>query len=132
MTRVPALRGRDVLQGQDKLGVLVGGQDRDQVVGLKDEAHPVPAEAGQRAPAQFRQVAPFQVHRALAGRVQGADHVEDGGLARTGGAAQGAELPGPDIQVQPVHRPDLDIALPVYPAHPGKPDNQFLAHLKSP
>ena len=87
--------------------VLPGGEHRQQVEGLEDEADVVAAEAGQRGVVQRGELAPGDDHRPGRRRVQPGQAVHQRGLARSGRAHDRGEPAGGDVQVdavQGVHR----------------------------
>ncbi|KAG1393634.1 hypothetical protein G6F59_014324 [Rhizopus arrhizus] len=101
-----ALRGVEVGQQQRQLDVLLRGQHRHQVVELEHEADVVAAPGRQLAAAHLVDALAFDADLAAAGVVQAADQVEQGGLARTGGAHQRDEVAARDVQgdaVQHLH-----------------------------
>ncbi|KAG1081628.1 hypothetical protein G6F40_015417 [Rhizopus arrhizus] len=97
-----ALRGVEVGQQQRQLDVLLRGQHRHQVVELEHEADVVAAPGRQLAAAHLVDALAFDADLAAAGVVQAADQVEQGGLARTGGAHQRDEVAARDVQVDAV------------------------------
>src|SRR3546814_6868575 len=80
---------------------------RHQVVELEHEADVVAAPLRQLAGAHAVDARAVDLDLAAAGRVQAADQVEQGGLARTRGTHQRDEVALVDVQVQAVQHGDL-------------------------
>src|SRR3546814_14184058 len=80
---------------------------RHQVVELEHEADVVAAPLRQLAGAHAVDARAVDLDLAAAGRVQPADPVEQGGLARTRGTPQRDEVALVDVQVQAVPHGDL-------------------------
>src|SRR5215203_3172871 len=88
-----------------KLDVLDRGEDRDQVVGLEDEAHLLGPKA--RPPPVGHALYGLAVHVDLAvGEVvEPGEDVQQRGLPRSGRPHDGDHLPAPDPEVHPPERP---------------------------
>ncbi len=67
----------DALKAQHELGILIGGQHGDEIIGLKNETDSVPAHPGQLSPPQSRQVAALDPDTPARGNIQSPDQVED-------------------------------------------------------
>ena len=67
---------------QRQLDVLLGGERRDQVVGLEDEADALAAQLGELLVVELRQVGVADVHGARRERVESGEAVHQGALAR--------------------------------------------------
>src|SRR3546814_8914276 len=92
---------------QRQLVVALRVQHRLQVVELEHEADVLAAPLRQLAGAHAVDARAVDLDLAAAGRVQAADQVEQGGLARTRGTHQRDEVALVDVQVQAVQHGDL-------------------------
>ena len=105
--RVPAPLGRrQVRQQERQLHVPLRRQHRQEVIELEHEAHVGGPPPGQRAAGKLVDALAVDRDVARGGRVQPADEVEQGRLARSGWAHQGEEVALGDVQVDAVQ--DLD------------------------
>ena len=111
MDPVAALRLGDALDDHHDLGILVGTEDWQQVVGLKHEADPVAAQVAELLAGEHPEVCALESDSARRRRVQSADQVERGRLARAGRAADRRELPAAHRQRQAAQRLDPLISL---------------------
>src|SRR5690606_14493315 len=93
-------------QQQRQLDVAGGSEHRQQVVELEHEADVVGAPAGQLPPRSLREVVVADDHLSGGRGVEAAEQVQQGGLAGTRGPHQGEELPGGDLEVEPLQ--DVD------------------------
>src|SRR5207247_4910035 len=98
------LRPPAAVDDQRQRHVLGHRQDRDQVERLEDEADP-PAVLGQLAVAQGAERPALEQDLAAGRPVQATEEVEEGGLARAGGAHDGQEAALPDRERDAVERP---------------------------
>jgi hypothetical protein len=111
-TSCSAMRARGALgaaqrgQQQRQLDVLLRRQHRHQVVALEDEADVLGAPGGQRVRCPARRCAGRRRELAGAGRVEAADQVEQGGLARARRPHQRDEVALGDVQVDAVQHLD--------------------------
>src|SRR6266508_68631 len=112
--RPPArLAGWGAAKQQRQLHVLGGGEDRDQVERLEDEAHrlgPVGRAGGVRHP---EQVLAVEQHPAAVDVVQAGQAVQQRGLTGARGAHDGDHLAAADPKVQVDQRLHLDLTRPV-------------------
>jgi hypothetical protein len=118
-----ALRGRDPLQGEHRLGVLERREHGHQVVGLEHEADTVAPQAAAALAAQGGQILAIDLHRARAGHIEGADEVEEGGLTGARGPTDGGELAGMDVEIDPTQGVHVDGALAVVLGDAGDLDD---------
>ena len=95
----PALVAAHVPRHQRRLHVLLGGQRRDEVERLEDEAVGMAPELRQVALAQLGDVAAFVDQRAAGGTVESAEHLQQRRLAGAGGSLDHEELAVGDLQV---------------------------------
>jgi hypothetical protein len=86
---------------EDELGILPGGQDGYQVVGLEDKADPAQTDPGQGLRVETGQAFPLDDDLARVGDVEPADEVQESRLAAPRGARQGGEFPPPEDQADP-------------------------------
>src|SRR3546814_18034074 len=86
---------------------LLRGEHRHQVVELEHEADVVAAPLRELPGAHLIDARAVDFDLAAAGRVQAADQVEQGGLARTRGTHQRDEVALVDVPVQAVQHGDL-------------------------
>ncbi len=87
------------LEQEDELGVLVGGQNGDEVVELEDETDVIPPEPGLLASRQARDLVARQPDLAGGRFVEGPQHVEQSGLPGTRRPGQDGEIAPLDLQV---------------------------------
>src|SRR5699024_6585276 len=102
----PALLRLPAGDGERQQDVLPGGQRRDEVEGLEDEADPGPSQSGQLFLLQPGDVDAADAYPALADRVQPGEAVHERGLPGARGPHDGGELTGADLQVDAVERAD--------------------------
>ena len=93
-----------------KLHVFQRGQVLHQVVELEHKAHVIPAVGGQLPGGKAAHVAAVQPDVALVAVVHAAQNIQQGGLARTGGPHDDAELALVHIEIQVVGGSDLHTA----------------------
>ena len=93
----PAARGPGQQQGDGD--VVQGGQVRQELAELEDEAELGQAQAGALGLVEAGDVAPGVVHAPGVGHQDPGQDVQEGGLARPGRAGDGQDLPGHDVQV---------------------------------
>ena len=101
------------VQGDREDDVFPDAQHRHQVVVLEDKADLLAAEDGGLLAGKVCKLGAAHLDAALGGGVQPAQHVEQGGFARTGGADDGGEFAALDVQVHPVQRAHLRFAAAV-------------------
>ena len=103
------LAPRQVREQERQLDVLERRQDRDQVIGLEDEADVVGPPAGDLRLGEVAQVLAVHDHLAAGGPVEPGDQVQERGLARARGAHERQELPFADgkIEVDQNRNPEL-------------------------
>src|SRR5918993_1048843 len=92
--------------GQRELDVLGRGEGREQVEGLEDEPDPVAAQAGQPPLVEPGQLGPAEPDPAPVDGLQAGEAVQQGGLARPGGAHHGAEAVAGEPDRDAVQRGD--------------------------
>src|SRR5690606_22475892 len=97
-------------QQQRQLDVLLRAQHRQQVVELEDEADVLGAPARQFAGLELVDALAVDADAAGGGRVQAADQVQQGGLARARRAHQGDEGTALDLEVDAVQHFHLLLA----------------------
>ena len=90
----------------DHQQILAGGQERDQIDGLEDEAHRIPAELGELASRVVRDLLAGHHHRAVRRRQQPAGDRAQGGLAGSRGAHERHDLVAGDGEVNVVEGHD--------------------------
>ena len=90
--------------------VFDGGEVLDQIVKLENEAHVVTPVGGQLPLGEGGDIRSLQQHMSGGEPVHAAQDVEQGGLARAGGADDHADLPLFDGEVHVVQRFDADFA----------------------
>ncbi|XXY35109.1 hypothetical protein WMF04_30945 [Sorangium sp. So ce260] len=100
-------RGRQPGEVQGQLDVLERAQHGNQVERLEDEAHVGVPEATERRSPERRQGHTGHLERAGVRPVDAAEQVQEGALAAPRGTADGDQLPGSDVQIERIHRPDL-------------------------
>ena len=100
------------------LDVLRGGQRRDEVELLEDEADRPQPERGQLAVAEPCEVATLEVDLAVGGPVEGAEQLEQRRLSRAAGPHDHEELAAGDLEVDIAHCMHLVAVLSVAPADP--------------
>ena len=93
----PLFRGHAGID-QRQLDVAQGGGPRQQVEGLEDEADLPVADLGELVVVHLADVDAVELVLARGGRVQAADQVHQGGLARAGRAHDGHVLAALDVQ----------------------------------
>ena len=82
-----------------------GGKLGQQVVELEDEAHVAVAEIREAAVVEGEDVDAGDLQAAGRGPVEGAEDVEEGALADSGGPGDGQGLTGGDVEIHPLeHR----------------------------
>ena len=95
----PGLAGAGAVELEGEGDVLGGGEARDEVVVLEDEAHPAAAQLGEVAGGEgARGCSPPMLDRARGRRVEPAGDVEQGRLARAARPHDGDELAGVDLE----------------------------------
>ena len=99
--------------GQGQGNVLIGGEGVQQVAVLEDEAQTLPAELGQLLALQAGQLPAVDDDGTGGGPVNGGHAVQQGGLARAGGAHYPHKLPRLQGQGHAVQRPGEGPALSV-------------------
>ena len=87
--------------------VLANRQDRHEVEGLEDEAHPGAAQAGPAGVAETGDLGGADGHRAAVRGVEARQTVHESGLAAPGRTHDGGPPPLVDGHGHPVQRPDL-------------------------
>jgi hypothetical protein len=105
-----------------ELNVLERGQAGEEVERLEDEAHGAPPEASELLPRRPGQVDAAHDDAAFGGDVERADHVQQRGLAATGGTEHNEELARAHLEVdsrEPVNRA---VARPVHAGDAVEPD----------
>lgn len=90
----PGLGKFGALEDPGQRHVFFQSQKGEQVEGLKNHPHPVPAETGQFRFFKPCQIQPAQEHLPAAGGFQGADDVQQSALAAAALAGDGHEFPG--------------------------------------
>jgi hypothetical protein len=111
-------------QPQRQRHVLRRGQRRHQVERLEHEAHPLPAQLGQRAFAETAERHPVDDHLAAGGAVQAGRAVQQRGLAGAGRTHDGGERGVRDLQVDGVQRGDRAVTRTVDAAHRPELDGE--------
>ena len=96
-----------------KRDVLDRGQRRHEVERLEDEAEPVAPQQCELLLAGVRDVDVADRHRAAVESVEAGHAVHERRLARAGGAHDGGELAGGEVDVDAVEGDDLCVALAV-------------------
>ena len=96
----------DALNEQWELDVFGGGEDGDQIEGLKDEADFFAAQRGGLRGAESRGVDALDEDAAAGGLVDAADQVQQGGFAAAAGAGDGEEFAGIDAEADVVEGGD--------------------------
>ncbi len=104
---LPPLGLREMGEQERQLHVLGGGEHRDEVVELEDEAHVVAAEAGELGLAEPGHVGAGHHHVAGGRLVDAGDQVQQRRLARSRGAHQGGVVALRDLQAQAVEHDQL-------------------------
>ena len=92
----------DALNQQRVFDIFAGGEDGDEVEGLKDEADFFAAESGGLGGAEPGGVDSLDEDAAAGGLVDATDQVQQGGLAAAAGAGDGEEFAGIDAKVDVV------------------------------
>ena len=95
---------------QREQDVLLGGERRDQVVGLEDEADLVAAQPGQRLVLELGEVLVADEHRALVGGVERGAAVHQRRLAGPARPHHGGELAGRQVEGDVVEGDDARLA----------------------
>ncbi len=103
---LPARRAGESGEQQRQLDVLVGGQDRNEVVRLEDESDVARAERGQLRARESRQVDAGHDDPPVGRRVDAADQVQDRRLAGAGRTHEGEEFARLDLQIEPLEDRD--------------------------
>ena len=85
------------MQFQRKPHIAAGIEEHHQVVGLEDEAH-VQAQVGELLLAGAVELLAEDLEAAVLAGTQAAQHGEQGGLARAGGAGADHDLPRVDVE----------------------------------
>ncbi len=98
-------RSRHPVLMQAESDVSGDGEMRKQRVALE---HHVDGTAVRR---DRREVLAGEQHLPVVGRLEAGEHAQQRGLAAAGGAEQGEELAGIDVEAEPVHRGDAGKAL---------------------
>ena len=104
---LPALGGGKVVVEQGHLHIFEGGELRQQVELLEDEADLLAPDLTELVLGAVVHVLPVQQVVAAVGHVQAADDVHQGGLPAARGPQDGHELPGADVEahvLEHVHR----------------------------
>jgi hypothetical protein len=91
--RLSPLASRHRQRGERGLDVLRGGQGRDQVELLEDEAQRVQSEIGERGVSEPFQRLAFEVDRAASRPIKGAEELKERGLPGARWSEDGDELP---------------------------------------
>ena len=110
---VARLSGLDPVEGERQRGVLGGGQHRDEVEELEDEAEPTAAQLGDRLVGHGGDVGTVDEHLAARRPVQPADEVEQCRLAAPAGPHDRNELALLDRQTHAIQSRDGGIAAAV-------------------
>ena len=100
-----ALARAVAVEEQRHLDVLEGGDLRQQVEVLEDEADLAVADVGELVDVELRDLLAVEAVGAAARRVEAADDVEQGRLAGAGRTDDGDELAGLDLEVEPLAAP---------------------------
>src|SRR5690606_38108955 len=100
-------------QQKRQFDVLLRAQHRQQVVELEHEADMLGTPAGQLAGLELVDTLAVDADAAGGGRIQAADQVQQGGLARARRAHQGEEIATLDVEVDAVQHLDLLLATDV-------------------
>ena len=103
LPRHPSRRRADE---ERELHVLEGGEDRDEVEGLEDEADLFRAQVGEGIVAESGHVRIADQDPARRGMVEAADQVQEGGLPGSGGTGDRDELAPLDGERDPPERGD--------------------------
>src|SRR6187200_785505 len=103
--------------------VLLGGQDRDQVEELEDEAELVAAQLGQLAVVEMGDVDAVELDRARGRLVEAGEDVHQGRLARAGGAHDRGEAVALEAGGDAVERIDGGIPLAEAAVQVGSEDD---------
>ena len=93
-------------------------------MGLEDEADPPVPERGQVLPAEAEDVGPCDAERAAVGGQQGAEDLQEGGLAGAGRAHDGHDLALFHLEINALE--DLEVP-EMLPDAAGFDDHTFLA-----
>ena len=108
------LGGRQVGQQQRQLDIALGGQHRQQVVGLEDEADVARAPAGEIGVAQPVDRQALDLDAARGRPVEAADQVEERALARSGRPHQRDVVTAGDVEVEEAAQYLYDHGIPAY------------------
>jgi hypothetical protein len=101
-----ALRGGESLDEERVLDVFGGGEDRDKVEGLKDEADLLAAENRGLRRAEAGGVCALDEDAAGGGLVNAADEVEEGGFSAATGARDGEKFATVNCEAEAVEGGD--------------------------
>ena len=122
---LPAAQGS---QQQGQFHVLEGGEDRDQVVVLEDEAHVGGPPARQFVIIEPVQGEPADLQVPTRGPVDAGDEVQEGGLAAAAGSHEGVVAPGGDVQVDALEHRDFQRLAVVALGHSPQADDRIAVH----
>ena len=98
-------------QVERKGDVFLAGEGRKQIEELEDEADFVAADAGEFVVGESGEGNAVQGDFAGGGLVEGANEIEESGLARAGRADEGDHFASGDVQVHAVEREDFALAV---------------------
>lgn len=109
----------------DQLHVLDGGERRDQVEELKDEAHSLTPERAEGFAVELSDGDAVHLDDPARRTIETADDVQECGLARATRAQQNDELTGPDLEIDPVEGTNFGHTAAVYPVDTAERDRRL-------
>jgi len=108
-----ALTGTEAGEQEGQLHVLKGGENRDQVKGLENEADVLVTPIGEFGFVKLGDVDAIDNTLARGGAINAGNDVEQGGFAGAGRAHEREELATRDFKGDAVQSGDVDLPLPV-------------------